>query len=50
MVEQRIYIPYATDNWLVLVRIQVGVPFSIINILNKVVDTVIVLCYNIYIH
>ena len=26
MVEQRIYIPYATDNWLVWVRIPPGVP------------------------
>ena len=26
MVEQRIYIPYATDNWLVWVRLPPGVP------------------------
>ena len=28
MVEQRIYIPYATDNWLVWVRIPAGVPIN----------------------
>ena len=29
MVEQRIYIPYATDNWLVWVRIPAGVPILV---------------------
>jgi hypothetical protein len=27
MVEQRIYIPYATDNWLVWVRLPPEVPY-----------------------
>ena len=32
MVEQRIYIPYATDNWLVWVRIPPGVPILFLSI------------------